>query len=66
MKISSTKFNLKGIFLIALVFFLFYGIYLYITLNNRPKSAYSVLMKKNHIKLQDTRVHNWSEIKDKK
>ena len=58
------KLNLKGIIIISLVFFLFYGIYLFVTLKNRPKSAYSSLTKESNIMLQDTRVHNWDEIKN--
>lgn len=57
------KLNLKGIIIISFVFFLFYGVYLFVTLNNRPKSAYSSLTQGSNIMLQDTRVHNWDEIK---
>lgn len=60
------RFNLRGILIIAAIFFVFYGIYLYVTLTNKPKSAYSVLMENtNQAMLQDTRVHNWNEIKEK-
>jgi len=57
------KFNFRGVLVIGVVFFVFYGIYLYVTLQNKPQSAYSVLKSESkQPKLQDTRVHNWDEI----
>ncbi|MBI1858676.1 MAG: hypothetical protein HYR97_06160 [Candidatus Melainabacteria bacterium] len=60
------RFNLKGILIISVIFFVFYGIYLFVTLKNKPKSAYSVLTSESEkTMLQDTRVHNWDELGEK-
>ena len=61
------RFNLKGILIISVIFFVFYGIYLFVTLKNKPKSAYSVLTSESEKPmLQDTRVHNWDEVRGKR
>ena len=58
----------KKLFIIVLVFLIFYGGYLMISLSNNHESAYSSLkgQQKKKVKLQDTRVHNWSELQEKK
>lgn len=67
-KYSSLSKNYKSIFVLVILFLAFYFINLIVTVNNKPESAYNVLNKESSkIKLQDTRVHNWSELdKDKK
>ena len=59
----------KGFFVLIAFFFIFFAINLFISiLHNKPKSAYDALTseyEKSQPKLQDTRVHNWSEL-DKK
>ena len=57
---------LKSTSVIVILFLIFFGINLLIMLKNRPKSAYSVLSNESNIMLQDTRVHNWSEIEKEK
>ena len=63
---SSMKNVFKGFFVLIVFFFLFFAVNLFIsTLHNKPKSAYDVLTteyEKLQPKLQDTRVHNWSEV----
>ena len=57
---------LKSTSVIVILFLIFFGINLLIMLKNRPQSAYSVLSNESNIMLQDTRVHNWSEIEKEK
>ena len=60
----------RSSFVLIILFLLFFGISLFITLLNRPRSAYTILNSLNereNLMLQDTRVHNWSEVdKNKK
>ncbi len=57
----------KSFFIVIISLVAIYGINLFISVLNKPKSAYSYLTKDADVKLQDTRLHNWSEIgKDKK
>lgn len=64
-KYSSLQTAFKGFFLLIVLFLVFFAINLFISIQNRPKSAYSVLNKESMVKLQDTRVHNWDEIEKK-
>ena len=60
-----TKSVPLGILVIVVFFFLFFFINLLISVKGRHESAYTVLSKeseKSQPKLQDTRVHNWSEL----
>ncbi len=67
---NSTRNIFKGFFVLIVFFFIFFAINLFISiLHNKPKSAYDVLSseyEKSQLKLQDTRVHNWSELDKKK
>ena len=54
----------KSFFLLVILFFVFFAINLFISIKGNHKSAYSVLSNEEpNIMLQDTRVHNWSELK---
>ena len=58
----------KKFFLIIVILLVFYAGYLVVLLNNKPQSAYKDLItkeSKHKTKLQDTRVHNWSELQKK-
>ena len=58
----------KSFFVLIVFFFLFFAVSLFISMQNKHSSAYNVLnseYEKSQLKLQDTRVHNWSEL-DKK
>jgi dolichyl-phosphate-mannose--protein O-mannosyl transferase len=66
---SAMKNVFKGFFVLIIFFFLFFAVNLFISIQNKDKSAYSVLSaeyEKSQPKLQDTRVHNWSELDKKK
>lgn len=57
----------RGSFIVIILFLVFFSINLYVSiLKSKPRSAYSVLEEKAKLMLQDTRVHNWSEIEKKK
>ena len=65
----------KSFFIVIILLLIFFSVNLFITLKNKPKSAYSVLnsnseseveKEKSKLMLQDTRVHNWDEIQQKK
>ena len=59
----------RSTFVLIILFLLFSGASLFITILNRPKSAYTVLNglnERENLMLQDTRVHNWSELENKK
>lgn len=60
----------KSFFLLITLFLIFFAVNLFITIQNRSKSAYTVLSSEGEqtkLMLQDTRVHNWDEIgKNKK
>ncbi len=62
--------SLPGTLFIIIVFvFLFVFVNLIITVKSKHESAYSVLNREyeqSMLKLQDTRVHNWSEVEEKK
>ena len=66
-----TKFtkNLPlGILVLLVFFFLFFFVNLFITVKSKHESAYSVLSREyeqSMLQLQDTRVHNWSELEKK-
>ena len=56
---------LRSFFIVVVIFLLFFAISLFININNKPESAYNHLTSENErqeINLQDTRVHNWSEL----
>ena len=66
---KSMKNVFKGFFVLIVFFFLFFFINLFISVKSKHESAYSVLSReceKSQLKLQDTRVHNWSELDKKK
>ena len=55
----------KGFFVLIIFFFIFFAINLFISIQNKHNSAYNALSteyEKSQPKLQDTRVHNWSEV----
>ncbi len=57
----------KGFFVLVILFLLFFAVNLMFTIKNKDKSAYTTLSSdKSKVKLQDTRVHNWSELEKKK
>ena len=65
---SSLQIFFKSFFLLVIIFLIFFSVNLFITIQNRPKSAYTVLNteeEKAKLKLQDTRVHNWNELEKK-
>ena len=67
-KYASLQTVFKSFFLLIILFLMFFAVNLFITVKNKSHSAYSVLSSENEKsmpKLQDTRVHNWSEV-DKK
>ena len=66
---KSMKNIFKGFFVLIIFFFLFFFVNLLISVKSKHESAYSVLSReyeKSQPKLQDTRVHNWSELDKKK
>ena len=65
---KSTGNILKGFFVLIIFFFIFFAVNLLISIQNKHNSAYNVLSteyEKSQPKLQDTRVHNWSELQKK-
>ena len=60
------KNTFKGTFVLVLVLILFFTINLVVNINAKREFAYNVLSKlnneNNNVMLQDTRVHNWSEL----
>ena len=53
----------KSFFVLLALFLIFFGVNLFISIQNKSKSAYTVLSSENEqLMLQDTRVHNWSEL----
>ena len=59
----------KGFLILITLFLLFFVINYFISINSDHKSAYTVLTgenEKSKLMLQDTRVHNWSELQKKK
>lgn len=68
-KFSKLQTVFKSFFVVLILFLIFFGINLLIILKNKPQSAYTVLSNEPNQsikKLQDTRVHNWSEIEKEK
>ena len=65
-KYTSLQASLKSFFLLIILFLVFFAANLFITVKNKPQSAYTVLTSDREIMLQDTRVHNWSELKKNK
>ena len=60
------KIIFKGFFVLVIVFLLFFAINLFVTIKNKPLSAYTSLnIEQSRLMLQDTRVHNWDEIEKK-
>ena len=67
-KYSELKTVFKSFFLLVILFLIFFAGNLLITICGKRESAYSALNQaeeKQKLMLQDTRVHNWSEL-DKK
>ena len=67
-KYASLQTVFKSFFLLIILFLMFFAVNLFITVKNKSQSAYTVLSSEDEKlmpKLQDTRVHNWSEV-DKK
>lgn len=59
----------KGFYIVVVLFLIFFFINLFISVKSGHESAYSFLNReheKSKLKLQDTRVHNWSELEKKK
>ena len=68
-KYGSISTFFKSFFLLVVVFLVFFGVNLFISIKNKSESAYTALEnlnKKKEVMLQDTRVHNWSELEKKK
>ncbi len=67
LKIPNFKNVFKSFFLLVILFLFFFGVSLFINVKNKPYSAYDSLINKTNEKqnlmLQDTRVHNWDELK---
>ena len=64
-KYSNLQTIFKSFFLLVILFLMFFAVNLFITVKNKSQSAYSILSsedEKSMPKLQDTRVHNWSEV----
>ena len=65
-KYEKLQMILKVSLVILAICLLFYWVNLFSTLHNKSEDAYSVLLKENQkLKLQDTRIHNWSEVNSK-
>lgn len=65
LKYSKLSGLLKSFFIVIFFLIIIFGANMFISMLNKPKSAYSYLNKDTEVKLQDTRLHNWNEI-DKK
>jgi hypothetical protein len=65
LKYSKLSGLFKSFFIVIVFLILIFGANLFISVLNKPKSAYTALTNKSGMKLQDTRLHNWDEI-DKK
>ena len=63
---NGLKNTFKGTFVLVVVLLLFFTVSLVVNINAKHESAYNVLSKlnskNNTVMLQDTRVHNWSEL----
>ena len=56
----------KSFFVLIILFLIFFAVNLFVTIKSKKDSAYTVLNSEGEkTMLQDTRVHNWSEL-DKK
>lgn len=63
---AGLKTTFKTFFLLIIIFLIFFAVNLFFTVKNKPESAYTMLQSQSRKhKLQDTRVHNWSEIEKK-
>lgn len=62
----------KSFFLLIILFLVFFAVNLFISVKGKHESAYNVLSaeseknEKAEVMLQDTRVHNWSELNKRK
>ncbi len=59
------KNSSKGMFILIIILLIFFAINLFVNIQGKHESAYSVLSKSSNeapLMLQDTRVHNWEEI----
>lgn len=68
MNISLEKY-FKGSFVLLILFLIFFAVNLFLTVNNKPKSAYDALggekAEAESPKLTDTRAHSWNNLKRK-
>ncbi len=65
-KYKSLAVVFKTFFLLVILFLVFFGISLIISIKNKPQSAYTFLSsERSKLMLQDTRMHNWNEIEGK-
>lgn len=71
MDLSYEKY-FRGSFILLILFLLFFVVNLFLTINNKPISAYDALggekaekTNKSNLKLTDTRAHNWSDLEKK-
>ena len=63
---KSVQTAFKGFLIVAVIFLAFFAVNLWLCLQGKRESAYSALSrneKEEQMMLQDTRVHNWSEVK---
>lgn len=65
LKYSKLSSLFKSFFIVIIFLIIVFGANMFISMLNKPKSAYNYLNKDTEVKLQDTRLHNWNEI-DKK
>ena len=66
-KYSNLQTVFKSFFLLIILFLTFFAVNLFITIQNKHESAYNALNKEvqnDQLMLQDTRVHNWDQIKN--
>ncbi|MBI2996327.1 MAG: hypothetical protein HYY52_06425 [Candidatus Melainabacteria bacterium] len=67
-KCAKLQIFLKGSLILIILFLMFFAINLFISIQFSKKSAYDALTEntvKEKVMLQDTRVHNWSEVNKK-
>lgn len=66
-KYSGLQTVFKSFFLVVILFLVFFAVNVFISLKSKTDSAYTVLNNNEKLKLmlQDTRVHNWSELEKK-
>ena len=65
-KYSFLRITLRSFFVLVVLFLLFFAVNLLVLMNKKESAYNNLAAEKSKVMLQDTRLHNWDEIEERK